>query len=133
MLEQSYLEIQLVYKRYGIVFKFTVFGYLKDTTNRYEELKMSEENKVYVGNLPYSAKEDELKAHFAGCGDITDCIVIIDRDSKRSKGFGFVTFSDAEGMKNAINLTDKLDDRELRVSEAQQRKPRDNDRGRGGY
>ncbi len=86
---------------------------------------MSEENKVYVGNLPYGATKDELRNHFESCGEVTDCIIITDRETKRSKGFGFVTFADADGVKKALDLKDKLDDRELRVSVAQQRENRD--------
>ena len=45
--------------------------------------------KLYVGNLPYSVNSDSLKEHFAEFGEISDCVVIMDRDSGRSKGFGF--------------------------------------------
>ena len=50
-------------------------------------------NKVYVGNLPFSTDDAKLKEAFSSFGDITEAIVIKDRHSGRSKGFGFVTFA----------------------------------------
>jgi cold-inducible RNA-binding protein len=50
-------------------------------------------NKVYVGNLPYSASEDTLTQLFSNCGQVTSSKLIIDRDTGRSKGFAFVEMS----------------------------------------
>ena len=58
--------------------------------------------KLYVGNLDYSVTTDDLKAHFATAGDIVDAIVITDRASGRSKGFGFVEYTKDEDAKKAV-------------------------------
>jgi len=59
-------------------------------------------NKLYVGNLPFTATGDSLKALFATYGEIEEAIVISDRFSGRSKGFGFVTFKDEASAQKAI-------------------------------
>ena len=89
------------------------------------------EKKLYVGNLSYSIDDTTLRDHFSQAGTIVEAVVIIDRDSGRSKGFGFVEFSDAEEAKKAIEMFDEqdLDGRNLRVSEARPKKPRES----GGY
>jgi len=66
-------------------------------------------NKIYVGNLPYSATNDTLKAFFAAAGDIVDAVVIMDRATNRSKGFGFVEFADEKAAQKAIELFDGKD------------------------
>lgn len=88
---------------------------------------MSTEYKVYVGNLPYSTDEDELANYFADCleGDQEIVSRIIIKENGRSRGFGFVAFSHKEAMERAVNKKDKLNDRELRISVAQERKPRE--------
>src|SRR5262245_59228446 len=53
-------------------------------------------SKLYVGNLPFSASEDSLHAHFATCGTVQSCKIIIDRDTGRSKGFAFVEMASSE-------------------------------------
>ncbi len=50
-----------------------------------------------MGNLSFQTEDRDLKEFFSSCGDVTDCKVIMDRNTGRSKGFGFVTFSSAEG------------------------------------
>ena len=50
-------------------------------------------SKLYVGNLPFSVTTDDLKSHFSSHGEITDAIVLTDRETGRSRGFGFVTYS----------------------------------------
>ena len=50
--------------------------------------------KIFVGNLDFDLKTEDLEKMFSKFGEIEDCIVITDRDSNRSKGFGFVTFVD---------------------------------------
>lgn len=84
----------------------------------------SDENKIYVGNIPYDADSDTLKDHFSGCGEVVDAIVISDRETKRSKGFGFVTFADKDGLDAALKKDHSLDDRALKVNKAEARKPR---------
>ena len=58
--------------------------------------------KLYVGNLPYSTTEDQLQELFSQAGEITQVIVIKDRDTGRSKGFGFVEMESEAGAEEAI-------------------------------
>jgi len=85
--------------------------------------------KVYAGNLPFSVGHEKLKELFVPYGEIEEAIVISDKFSGRSKGFGFVTFKDDESAKKAIaEMNDKeVEGRKLRVNEA---KPMDPDRPR---
>lgn len=80
--------------------------------------------KLYVGNLSFSITEEALKEAFSKFGNVEEATVITDKFSKRSKGFGFVTFSDDDSAKKAISeMNDKeLEGRPLKVSEA---KPKD--------
>ena len=81
---------------------------------------------IYIGNLPYTISEDELRDLFATHGEVTSANIIIDRDSGRSKGFGFVEMTDkaaAESAINAINETD-VQGRNVRVNEARPRPER---------
>lgn len=74
-------------------------------------------NKLYVGNLPYSMNNDSLKSLFAAVGEVTDAVVISDKFSGRSKGFGFVTMKDAETADKAqkeMNGKD-IEGRQLKV------------------
>jgi RNA recognition motif-containing protein len=89
--------------------------------------------KLYVGNLDYSVTSDDLKQLFAQFGDVRSAEVISDRDTRRSKGFGFVEFesdSDAEAAISALNGKE-FGGRPLTVNEA---RPREERRGgpRGG-
>lgn len=76
------------------------------------------QNKVYVGNLPYRITVDELKDHFSQAGTITDAVIITDRQSGRSKGFGFVEFETDEMAQQAIEMfhQQELDGRTLVVN-----------------
>ncbi|MBI5351251.1 MAG: RNA-binding protein [Chloroflexi bacterium] len=62
------------------------------------------ENKLYVGNLPYAASEDDIKTHFSQAGTVTSVALIVDRASGRAKGFGFVEMSTAEEAQKAISM-----------------------------
>ena len=62
------------------------------------------ENKLYVGNLPYAATEDDLKAHFSQAGTVTSVALITDRATGRAKGFGFVEMATAEEAQKAISM-----------------------------
>lgn len=87
--------------------------------------------RLYVGNLAYSATEEELKSLFEQAGTVTSVAVIKDRESGRSKGFAFVEMaSDAEAQK-AIDILNgkKIGGRDLRVSIA---RPREEGGGGGG-
>ncbi len=83
---------------------------------------------IYIGNLPYSISEDDLRDLFAAHGEVSSANIIMDRDSGRSKGFGFVEMPDkaqGEAAINAINQTD-VQGRSVRVNEA---RPRNDNRG----
>ena len=87
---------------------------------------------IYIGNLPYSISEDELRDLFAAHGEVTSANIIMDRDSGRSKGFGFIEMPDntqGEAAINAINQTD-VQGRSVRVNEA---RPRNDNRGGGRH
>jgi cold-inducible RNA-binding protein len=92
-----------------------------------------ESMKLYVGNLSYSTGENELRELFSQHGTVTSVAVITDRDSGRSKGFGFVEFAnDAEAQAAIAGLNGKdVAGRSLTVSEA---RPKGEGGGnRGGY
>lgn len=76
--------------------------------------------KLFVGSLPYSTTDDELNELFASFGTIASARVIIDRESGRSKGFGFVEFEDDTAGKAAVTELDGADyqGRKLVVNEA---------------
>src|SRR5579883_2088591 len=90
--------------------------------------------KLYVGNLPYSATEDSLHETFSQCGNVESARIITDRDSGRSKGFGFVEMSTDEEAASAINKLNGADmgGRQLTVNEAKPQAPREGGRGGGG-
>ena len=92
--------------------------------------------KLYVGNLPYSATDQSLTEAFSACGTVASARVIMDRDSGRSKGFGFVEMSnesEATASISRLNGTE-LDGRAISVSEAKPQAPRDGgSRGGGGF
>ena len=83
--------------------------------------------KLYVGNLPFSVTEESLKKAFSEFGDVEEATIIVDKFSNRSKGFGFVTISDDEAAKKAIEgLNEKdFEGRPLKVSEAKPREEGD--------
>jgi len=86
--------------------------------------------KLFVGGLSFNTTDDGLREGFARFGEITEAKVITDRDTGRSRGFGFVTFARDEDAKKAISKMDgaSLDGRTIKVSEAQEKGPRDGDR-----
>lgn len=79
--------------------------------------------KIYVGNLPFNFGEKELREAFSSFGEITEAVVISDRHSGRSKGFGFVTFADEASAKKAVDDMNGKDlgGREIKVNEARAR------------
>lgn len=81
---------------------------------------------IYVGNLPYTITEDELRDAFAAHGEVSSAKIIIDRDTNRSKGFGFVEMPDGAAAGAAIEAMNgqSLQGRDLRVNEARPREPR---------
>ena len=90
---------------------------------------------IYVGNLSYNTNDASLRVAFEPHGDVASAQVIIDRDTGRSRGFGFVEMPDdgqARAAIEALNGQD-LDGRSLNVNEAKPRADRGGDRGgRGG-
>ena len=89
--------------------------------------------KLYVGNLAYSTTRSQLESLFAEAGEVIDAVIIEDRDTGRSKGFGFVEMADETAATTAIELYNgkEVDGRALNVAEARPRQRRD-DRGYGG-
>ena len=87
--------------------------------------------KLYVGNLSFETNETSLQDAFAEFGTVTDSVIMIDRTTNRSRGFGFVTMSTAAEGTAAINGLNgvALDGRNLTVNEARPREERGNDRG----
>ena len=76
--------------------------------------------KLYVGNLEYSVTQDTLRDHFAQAGNVVDAVVISDKYSGRSKGFGFVEFESDEEAQKAIEMLNGQDfnGRNIVVNEA---------------
>lgn len=96
--------------------------------------------KLYVGGLPYSTQENALKELFAQAGTVVSAVIIMDKMSGRSKGFGFVEMSTEEEAKKAISMFNEQDfeGRKLTVNEArpmEARPPRQGgyNGGQGGY
>ena len=90
--------------------------------------------RIYVGNLPYSADDQQLSQLFEAFGEVVESSVVIDRSTNQSKGFGFVQMANDEDARNAIaglNGT-MLGNRTIRVNEAQPR-PERTGGPRGGY
>ena len=81
---------------------------------------------IYCGNISYRMTEDDLRELFGEYGSVGDANVIIDRDTGRSKGFGFVEMANDTEANAAIKALDGQDNggRELRVNEARPREPR---------
>jgi len=94
------------------------------------------DNKLYVGNLPYTATEDDLKSHFSQAGNVTSVALIKDRATGRAKGFGFVEMATAEEAQKAINMFNGQDfmGRTITVNVARPREERPRSFGdrRGG-
>lgn len=88
-------------------------------------------NKLYVGNLSFRVTSEDLQEHFAAAGAVQSANVVMDRETGRSRGFGFVEMADDDAATAAIaqfNGTD-YDGRNLVVNEA---RPREDSRGGGG-
>ncbi len=92
------------------------------------------DKKLYVGNLSYSMTEQDLRDLFSQAGEIQDVMLIVDRDTRRSKGFGFVEFVTPEDAQKAIEMfhDQEYDGRRLTVNIARPREERGGGGG-GGY
>jgi RNA recognition motif-containing protein len=94
--------------------------------------------KIYVGNLPWSTTSADLEAMFAPHGAVRSAEVISDRETGRSRGFGFVEMETDDGLQAAISALNgqEINGRPLTVNEARERTPRPGGGGgggRGGY
>ena len=89
-------------------------------------------NKLYVGNLPYSVGDADIKALFEPFGSVTSATVIMDRETGRSKGFGFVEMGSDQEAQAAIAACNgkEIEGRVLKVNEA---RPKTEGGGRGGF
>lgn len=88
---------------------------------------------IYVGNLPYRTDDQELRELFESYGTVASARVIMDRETGRSKGFGFVEMPDDGEAQAAIEATNELEHagRNLRVNESRPRPPREGGGGGG--
>ncbi|HEY4477984.1 MAG TPA: RNA-binding protein [Candidatus Paceibacterota bacterium] len=91
--------------------------------------------KLYVGGLPYSTTEDALRAHFAQAGSVTSAVIIMDKMSGRSKGFGFVEMASEEEAEKAISMfhDQDFDGRKLTVNIARPMEARPPRQGGGSF
>jgi RNA recognition motif-containing protein len=91
--------------------------------------------KIYIGNLPFSSTEEEIRVAFERHGDVASVNVITDRESGRPRGFAFVEMDDASAADDAIRALDGSDfgGRNIRVNEAEDRRGGGGGRNRGRY
>ena len=91
--------------------------------------------KLFVGSLSWNTTDEGLRTAFAPHGEIAEAVVVTDRDTGRSRGFGFVTFEDDEAADQAIAALNgtELDGRTIRVDVAQAKERNRGGGGRGGY
>jgi RNA recognition motif-containing protein len=89
--------------------------------------------KIYVGNLSFKTDENALRSAFEQHGQVASASIVMDRETGRSRGFGFVEMSNDDEARNAINAMNgqNLDGRDLTVNEAKPREPRAG--GGGGF
>ncbi|RHY67296.1 hypothetical protein DYB30_002266, partial [Aphanomyces astaci] len=92
----------------------------------------SESKKIFVGGLPPSVTNDDFRAYFEDFGKITDAIVMMDRDTQRSRGFGFVSFEEEGAVAEVISKSHELHGKVVEIKRAE---PKGEVRGggRGGY
>ena len=90
--------------------------------------------RLYVGNLSYDSTDQSVRDAFSACGTVSDVHVMVDRDTGRPRGFGFVEMSSDAEAQAAIETLDgsNLDGRDIRVDEAKEREPRRGGGGGGG-
>lgn len=91
--------------------------------------------KLYVGNLPFSISEQDLRDPFSECGTVESVRIIMDRATGRSKGFAFVEMSTDEEAQKVISSFNgaTMDGRQMRISEARPQEPREGGGGGGGF
>src|ERR1700742_2817381 len=89
---------------------------------------------IFVGSLPFKLEEADLKELFEAYGEVSSDKLINDRETGRSKGFGFVEMPDDESAQQAISALNgsEVGGRTIAVSQAEERKPNERNRGGGG-
>ncbi|KAI9124374.1 hypothetical protein K1719_004296 [Acacia pycnantha] len=100
-----------------------------------------EENRIFVGGLSWDVTERQLEHAFGRCGKVIECQIMLERDTGRPRGFGFITFADRRGMEDAIKIMhgQELGDRIISVNRAQPKMGSDDldhgysSGGRGNY
>lgn len=94
-----------------------------------------QENKLYVGGIPYASTNEDLKKHFEAAGEVKDAVIIMDKITRRSKGFGFVEMANKEDTKKAISMFHDQDfmGRKLTVNLARPMEARDEDKPRRNF
>ncbi|KAF8943410.1 hypothetical protein BGZ47_005436 [Haplosporangium gracile] len=97
----------------------------------------SANNKLFIGGLSWNTTNESLRAGFGQVGEVLDAIVVRDRETGRSRGFGFVTFADSNGADAAIQQFNdqEFEGRQIKVDRASERSDAGGNRGgfRGGY
>ena len=94
---------------------------------------MAQQNKLYIGNLPFSVDDAQVRALFTPYGEISELSLIMDRDTGRPKGFGFITFANQSSAEKALEQNGKeLGGRALRVNIATDKPRTSGPRGGGG-
>lgn len=92
-------------------------------------------NKIFIGGLSWNTNEEGLANHFSKFGNLEEVKIITDRETGRSRGFGFITFEEGDAASQAINEMDgvELDGRNIRVSLAEERQGGSRGGNRGGF
>jgi cold-inducible RNA-binding protein len=90
---------------------------------------------IYVGNLSFDATEDQLRSMFEAYGEVARASIVTDRDTGRSRGFGFVEMADDSAAMSAIEALNgtSIGGRNITVNEARPKSDRAGGGGRGGY
>ncbi|XP_059640220.1 glycine-rich RNA-binding protein 3, mitochondrial isoform X1 [Cornus florida] len=101
----------------------------------FQMIRCMSTSKVFVGGISYNTDDTSLREAFSKYGEVVEARVIMDRESGRSRGFGFVSFTNSEEASSAIQAMDgqELHSRTIRVNYANERPPRTNYGGGGGY
>ena len=90
---------------------------------------------IYVSNLSFNVQDEDLKSYFADYGEVTSAKIITDKETGRSRGFGFVEMTDETAAKKAVAELDgaTVDGRAIKVSEAKPREQRSNTNNRRSF
>lgn len=89
--------------------------------------------KLYVGNLPWTATEEDVRELFSGIGEVQSANLILDRETRRSRGFAFVEMNQSDAEKAISQLNGKdFQGRDLRINEAMDKPKRSSGGGGGG-